>query len=66
VSQPKHEAKTDTAISNIASAKTAIEEKLSSLESQILDVNKNVNSVKVIGIINIIAIILVAILLFVK
>jgi chromosome segregation ATPase len=66
VSQPKHEAKTDTAISNIASAKTAIEEKLSSLESQILDVNKNVNSVKVISIINIIAIIVVAILLFVK
>jgi chromosome segregation ATPase len=66
VSQPKHEAKTDAAISNIASAKTAIEEKLSSLESQILDVNKNVNSVKVIGIINIIAIIVVAILLFVK
>jgi DNA repair exonuclease SbcCD ATPase subunit len=66
VSQPKHEAKTDTAISNFASAKTAIEEKLSSLENQILDVNKNVNSVKVIGIINIIAIIVVAILLFVK
>jgi chromosome segregation ATPase len=65
-SQRKHEAKTDTAISNIASAKTAIEGKLSTLESQILDMNKNVNSVKTIGIINIIAIIIVAILMFVK
>lgn len=65
-SLPSLEAKADTAISNISSAKSALEVRITSVESQVADVAKAVTNLKTLVIINIVAVIIAIILMFVK
>jgi chromosome segregation ATPase len=65
-SQPKHAAKTDTAIRNIASAKASIEEELSAIESQISDVDRTVSSIKTVCVVIIVAIIVILLVILGK
>jgi DNA repair exonuclease SbcCD ATPase subunit len=65
-SLPNLDAKADTAISNISSAKSALEARITSVESQVADVAKTVTNLKTLAIINIVAVIIAIILMFVK